>query len=170
MGVLHCQSSTPVFYRQSPVLYRQSPVLYRQSPVLYSQSPVSATMTPVLVLLLTILSLSQGQEDPMDDLPDVDPIDDLPDDLPEDLPDDLPEDEPDVEELEMEAFDVCQNDEEEGLTWDEVKACEEMYGPMLIDQGITLPTEEDFHASDLNKDGILLFQEWEDWVEMVNGE
>merc|ERR1712080_574274 len=129
MGVLHCQSSTPVFYRQSPVLY--------------SQSPVSATMTPVLVLLLTILSLSQGQEDPMDDLPDGDPIDDL--------PDDLPEDEPDVEELEMEAFDVCQNDEEEGLTWDEVNACEEMYGPMLTDQGITLPTEEDFHASDLNK-------------------
>merc|ERR1712243_513503 len=100
-----------------------------QTPVLYIQSPVGTRMTPVLVLLLTVLSLSHG--DPMDDL-----MDDLMDDPEDDATDDLP----DIEELEMQAFEQCESDGEEGLTWDEVEACEAMFGPMLTDQGIDLPT------------------------------
>merc|ERR1711872_467730 len=120
-----------------------------QTPVLYIQSTVATRMTPVLVLLLSVLSLSHGhtiQNDPMDD-----PEDDLPDD---------------IEELEMQAFEQCESDGEEGLTWDEVEECEALFGPMLTDQGIDLPTEEDFQASDLNKDGILLYREWIEWVDM----
>merc|ERR1712240_869595 len=113
-------------------------------------------MTPVLVLLLAVLSLSQGhtiQSDPIGD-PVNDPMDDPMDDL------------ADIEELEMQAFEQCESDGEEGLTWDEVEECEALFGPMLTDQGIDLPTEEDFQASDLNKDGILLYKEWMEWVDM----
>merc|ERR1712126_331403 len=127
-----------------------------QTPVLYIQSPVGTRMTPVLVLLLTVLSLSHGhtiQSDPIGD-PVNDPMDDPVDDL------------ADIEELEMQAFEQCESDGEEGLTWDEVEECEAMFGPMLTDQGIDLPTEEDFQASDLNKDGILLYREWQEWVDM----
>merc|ERR1712098_122927 len=138
-------------------------------------------MTPVSLLLLTLLSLSQGHQethfdslsdpigDPADDPADDsmnDPLDDSMDD-PMDDPEDNPGDDlPDVEELEMQAFEQCESDGEEGLTWDEVEACEAIFGPMLNDQGIVLPSEEDFQASDLNKDGILLFKEWKEWVDM----
>merc|ERR1712126_504483 len=131
-----------------------------QTPVL--KSPVGTRMTPVLVLLLTVLSLSHGHtiqsdpigdpvNDPMDDSVE-DPVNDLMDDLMDDPEDDATDDFPDIEELEMQAFEQCESDGEEGLTWDEVEACEAMFGPMLTDQGIVLPTEEDFQASDLNKD------------------
>merc|ERR1712112_300919 len=146
-----------------------------QTPVLYIQSPVGTRMTPVLVLLLTVLSLSHGDpisdpvNDPMDDSvedPVNDPMDDIMDDLMDDPEDDATDDLPDIEELEMQAFEQCESDGEEGLTWDEVEECEAMFGPMLTDQGIDLPTEEDFQASDLNKDGILLYKEWMEWVDM----
>merc|ERR1712112_420412 len=151
-----------------------------QTPVLYIQSPVGTRMTPVLVLLLAVLSLSQGHtiqgdpigdpvNDPMNDSvedPVNDPMDDLMDDLMDDPEDDATDDLPDIEELEMQAFEQCESDGEEGLTWDEVEACEAMFGPMLTDQGIDLPTEEDFQASDLNKDGILLYKEWKEWLDM----
>merc|ERR1711955_55221 len=129
-------------------IYQTSPLksIY-QPPVFYKESPVAPRMTPVLVLLLTVLSLSQG--DPIGD-PVNDPIGD-----PEDNPgNDLP----DVEELEMQDFEQCESDGKEGLTWDEVDACEAMFEPML--------TEEDFQASDVNKDGILLYKEWKDWLDM----
>merc|ERR1712243_417113 len=155
-------------------IYQTSPLqsIY-QTPVL--KSPVG-TMTPVLVLLLTVLSLSQGHtiqsdpigdpvNDPMDD-PVNDPMDDLMDDPMDDTEDDATDDLPDIEELEMQSFEQCENDGEEGLTWDEVEACEAMFGPMLTDQGIDIPTEEDFQASDLNKDGILLYKEWKEWLDM----
>merc|ERR1712126_483313 len=151
-----------------------------QTPVLYIQSPVAFRMTPVLVLLLAVLSLSHGHtiqsdpigdpvNDPMDDSvedPVNDPMDDLMDDLMDDPEDDATDDFPDIEELEMQAFEQCESDGEEGLTWDEVEECEEIFGPMLTDQGIVLPTEEDFQASDLNKDGILLYKEWKEWLDM----
>merc|ERR1712126_252525 len=104
-----------------------------QTPVLYIQSPVAFRMTPVLVLLLAVLSLSHGhtiQSDPIGD-PVNDPMDDPKDDLSDD-----------IEELEMQAFEQCESDGEEGLTWDEVEECEALFGPMLTDQGIDLPTEE----------------------------
>merc|ERR1712243_333379 len=155
-------------------IYQTSPLqsIY-QTPVL--KSPVG-TMTPVLVLLLTVLSLSQGHtiqsdpigdpvNDPMDD-PVDDPVNDPMDDPMDDTEDDATDDLPDIEELEMQAFEQCESDGEEGLTWDEVEACEAMFGPMLADQSIDLPTEEDFQASDLNKDGILLYKEWKEWLDM----
>merc|ERR1719481_916936 len=112
-------------------------------------------------------------DDPMDDAMDDPTYDSMDDPMgyPEDNPgDDLPE----FEDLEMQAFEQCESDGEEGLTWDEVEACEAIFGPMLTDQGIVLPTEEDFQASDLNKDGILLLREWKEWADMdmamVDGE
>merc|ERR1712133_305547 len=144
---------------------------FYQPPVFYKESPIATRMTPVLVLLLTVLSLSQGDpigdpvNDPMDD-PVDDPMDDSMDDPMGDPEENPGDDLPDVEELEMQAFEQCESDGEEGLTWDEVEACEAMFGPMLTDQGIDLPTEEDFEASDLNKDGILLLREWKEWLDM----
>merc|ERR1711955_200168 len=145
-------------------IYQTSPLksIY-QPPVFYKESPVGTRMTPVLVLLLAVLSLSQG--DPIGD-PVNDPMDDPVEDLVNDPMDDLMNDLADIEELEMQAFEQCESDGEEGLTWDEVEECEAMFGPMLTDQGIDLPTEEDFQASDLNKDGILLYREWQEWVDM----
>merc|ERR1712126_425019 len=134
-----------------------------QPSVLYKQSPVGARMTPLIVLLLVVLSLSQG--DPIGD-PVKDPMEDLSDDTMDDPmsdpmgdPEDNPgNDLPDVEELEMQDFEQCESDGKEGLTWNEVDACEARFGPML--------TEEDFKASDVNKDGILLYKEWKDWLDM----
>merc|ERR1712126_725268 len=146
-----------------------------QPSVLYKQSPVGARMTPLIVLLLAVLSLSQGDpigdpvKDPMEDLLD-DTIDDPTNDSMDDSMDDPmsdpmgdPEDNPgndlpDVEELEMQDFEQCESDGKEGLTWNEVDACEATFGLML--------TEEDFQASDVNKDGILLYKEWKDWLDM----
>merc|ERR1712243_21263 len=146
-----------------------------QSAVLYIQSPVGTRMTPLIVLLLAVLSLSQGDpigdpvKDPMEDLSDDtmdDPTNDSMDDSMDDPmsdpmgdPEDNPgNDLPDVEELEMQDFEQCESDGKEGLTWNEVDACEARFGPML--------TEEDFKASDVNKDGILLYKEWKDWLDM----
>merc|ERR1712240_822178 len=134
-----------------------------QPPVFYKESPVATRMTTVLVLLLTVLGLSQGDpigdpvKDPMEDLSD-DTIDDPMSDPMGDPEDNPGNDLPDVEELEMQDFEQCESDGKEGLTWDEVDACEAMFGPML--------TEEDFQASDVNKDGILLYKEWKDWLDM----
>merc|ERR1712243_322818 len=124
-------------------------VLYNQStlPVNQIQSPVPIRIKPILVLLPTVLSLSHG-----------DPIGNPGNDAEDDFSD--------IEELEMLAFEQCESDGEEGLTWNEVEECEEIFGPMLTDQGIVLPTEEDFEASDLNKDGILLLREWKEWADM----
>merc|ERR1711962_526584 len=150
--------------------------IYQTSPLqsIYpTNQPIPTRMKPILVLILSVLSLSHGDpignpvNDPVDDAvndplddpandPMNDPMDDTMDDPMGDPEDNLGDDIPDVEELEMQAFEQCESDGEEGLTWDEVEACEAIFGPMLTDQGIVLPTEEDFQASDLNKDGILL--------------
>merc|ERR1712215_375902 len=156
--------------------------IYQTSPLqsIYpTRKPVPTRMKPILVLLLSVLSLSLGDpignpvndpvDDPMDDPMDdtmEDPMDDTMDDPMGDPEDNIGDDLPDVEELEMQAFEQCESDGEDGLTWDEVEACEAIFGPMLTDQGIVLPTEEDFQASDLNKDGILLLKEWKEWVDM----
>eukprot|EP00091_Calanus_sinicus_P013534 TRINITY_DN3001_c0_g1_i1.p1 TRINITY_DN3001_c0_g1~~TRINITY_DN3001_c0_g1_i1.p1 ORF type:complete len:114 (-),score=50.59 TRINITY_DN3001_c0_g1_i1:101-442(-) len=52
-----------------------------------------------------------------------------------------------------------------GLTWDEVEKCEAKFADLLANQNIPIPSKEDFDAADLNEDGTLMFEEWEEWVE-----
>merc|ERR1711936_1366669 len=65
----------------------------------------------------------------------------------------------DIEFLEKKSFDVCDIDEDGGLSWDEVEICEENYKDFLkIDH---LPTKEDFDHFDADSNGVLFFDEWE---------
>merc|ERR1712115_72685 len=114
-------------------------------PVLFRQSSVATRMKPVLALLFTVLSLSLAGGPASDE---------------------LPADLPDVVKYEMQAFEQCETDGVDGLSWDEVEACEDMFGDQLEELGIALPSEDDFNASDLNGDGTLLFEEWEEWANL----
>merc|ERR1712212_144098 len=72
-----------------------------------------------------------------------------------------------TEELKAEellAFSFCDQDGEAGLTWEEVENCEKEFAVVLAAQNIPVPTKRDFNSADLNGDGILFFQEWEEWV------
>merc|ERR1711936_1265155 len=69
-----------------------------------------------------------------------------------------------IEEMEHKAFAICDYDRMVGLTWKEVEKCEERFAAELSDQNITIPTKEDFENADLNQDGTLLFEEWEEFV------
>merc|ERR1712243_303019 len=69
------------------------------SPVLFRQSPLPSRMKLVLALLLTVLGVSLAEEEP-------------------------PADIPEVVEWEMKAFEQCDTDGDDGLSWDEVEACE----------------------------------------------
>ena len=59
--------------------------------------------------------------------------------------------------LTLEAFKVCNLDENGGLTWDEVQKCEDEFCEMLT---ITCPTKTDFESFDANGDGILTIEEY----------
>ena len=50
----------------------------------------------------------------------------------------------------------------------EVKTCEERFANVLAAKDIAVPTEDDFKAADLNGDGVLMFKEWEQWIEEKN--
>eukprot|EP00092_Neocalanus_flemingeri_P038557 GFUD01041985.1.p2 GENE.GFUD01041985.1~~GFUD01041985.1.p2 ORF type:complete len:105 (-),score=40.48 GFUD01041985.1:103-417(-) len=63
------------------------------------------------------------------------------------------------------AFFLCDSDRMVGLTWKEVKQCEERFAAVLSAQNIPTPSEEDFEAADLNGDGTLLKEEWKQWAE-----
>ena len=65
------------------------------------------------------------------------------------------------------AFMVCDSDRMMGLTWEEVKSCEERIAALLDAQNIPIPSKADFESADLNGDGTLLFDEWQQWVEGV---
>ena len=65
------------------------------------------------------------------------------------------------------AFKLCEFDMMVGLKWDEVEACEVRYADVLAAENIPLPSEADFESADFNGDGTLLFEEWEEWVNMV---
>merc|ERR1719244_2217778 len=72
-----------------------------------------------------------------------------------------------TEELKAEellAFSFCNHDGEPGLTWEEVENCEKKFAEVLAAQNIDVPTVDDFKSADLNSDGKLFFQEWEEWV------
>merc|ERR1712126_205094 len=73
------------------------------------------------------------------------------------IPEDLMEDE-------RKAFAMCDMDKMVGLTWREVENCEERFGDLLLEKGIPLPSKEDFDNADLNGDGTLLFEEWEESI------
>jgi len=64
----------------------------------------------------------------------------------------------DYEFIEKKAFELCDEDGDTGLSWEEVEVCEETYGPFInLDP---LPTRDDFDNFDLDKNGILFFEEW----------
>eukprot|EP00092_Neocalanus_flemingeri_P026383 GFUD01028600.1.p1 GENE.GFUD01028600.1~~GFUD01028600.1.p1 ORF type:complete len:140 (-),score=14.25 GFUD01028600.1:97-489(-) len=58
------------------------------------------------------------------------------------------------------AFNECNSDSVDGLTWVEVEHCEETYA----DLNITLPSREQFKNADLSRDGILVIAEGEEWI------
>eukprot|EP00092_Neocalanus_flemingeri_P099357 GFUD01126748.1.p1 GENE.GFUD01126748.1~~GFUD01126748.1.p1 ORF type:complete len:139 (+),score=24.09 GFUD01126748.1:28-417(+) len=60
------------------------------------------------------------------------------------------------------AFNECNSDSVDGLTWVEVEHCEETYADLLAEMNITLPSKEHFKDSDLNRDGILVVAEVEE--------
>merc|ERR1712080_254740 len=74
---------------------------------------------------------------------------------------------PEVVDWEMQAFEECESDGEEGLTWNEVEACEDKFGTLLAEKGIGLPSQTDFEAADLNNDGNLMFEEWMEWANLA---
>merc|ERR1712215_271728 len=69
-----------------------------------------------------------------------------------------------IVEIEQSAFAMCDFDRMVGLTWREVERCEERFANQLSDEDITIPTKEDFDNADLNNDGTLLYEEWEEFV------
>merc|ERR1712126_453018 len=69
-------------------------------------------------------------------------------------------------ETERQAFAMCDSDKMVGLTWQEVEKCEERFADLLEEQGIDVPSEEDFKAADLDGDGTLLFEEWMEWLQI----
>merc|ERR1712051_416936 len=65
--------------------------------------------------------------------------------------------------LEKAAFVLCDRDKMIGLTWLEVEKCEERFADTLAMENIKVPSKEDFDSADLNKDGTLTMEEWEQW-------
>merc|ERR1711915_35351 len=69
-------------------------------------------------------------------------------------------------ETERMAFSLCDSDRMVGLTWREVAKCEERFAELIKEQGVEIPSKEDFDAADLNGDGTLMFDEWKQWVKL----
>merc|ERR1712080_585474 len=64
-----------------------------------------------------------------------------------------------IELLEKKSFEICDENEDGGLSWAEVETCEETYGLFVnLDR---LPNKEDFDYFDSDQNGILYFEEWE---------
>ena len=59
---------------------------------------------------------------------------------------------------------MCESDSAKGLTWAEVKSCEDGFADAAVAHNFYLPTKDDFDSADLNGDGTLLFEEWEEAV------
>merc|ERR1711894_353107 len=65
----------------------------------------------------------------------------------------------DASTVETLAYDVCNTDGEEGLSWAEVEDCEELYCHLLPE--ISCPTKEEFEFFDMDGNGILTWSEWQ---------
>ena len=65
--------------------------------------------------------------------------------------------------VEQLAFRQCDTDGNHCLSWEEVDKCEETFGPMLIQQGLELPSQDDFNAIDAvcSHDNCMTYLEWE---------
>ena len=61
------------------------------------------------------------------------------------------------------AFNLCESEPTngEGLTWKEVEDCEEKFKKVAEKNNIYLPSKQDFDDSDMDKDGVLMFPEWD---------
>ena len=66
--------------------------------------------------------------------------------------------------MEEMAIMVCDADSDGCLTWDETKDCEEKYSKFFEQEGIPVPTEEDFKAFDEDGNGCLTIDDWEKHV------
>merc|ERR1712021_308339 len=60
--------------------------------------------------------------------------------------------------IETFAYEICNRDGVDGLSWTEVEQCEELYCDDLPE--ITCPKKEDFEFFDMDGDGILTWSEW----------
>merc|ERR1712203_128195 len=60
--------------------------------------------------------------------------------------------------IETFAYEICNTDGVDGLSWTEVEQCEELYCDDLPE--ITCPTKDDFEFFDMDGDGILTWSEW----------
>merc|ERR1711881_106574 len=59
--------------------------------------------------------------------------------------------------LAKQAFSTCDTDGTEGLTWDEIDACEDRFCGLLT---IDCPTQDEFDTFDLDNDGNLTWDEY----------
>merc|ERR1712212_801595 len=66
-----------------------------------------------------------------------------------------------LEAFEQLSFTLCNKDGNDGLTWDEIKACKGKYcGNKKLVERKDCPKKSAFNSFDTNKDGILLYSEW----------
>ena len=63
-----------------------------------------------------------------------------------------------INEIARKAFLICDTEDPQGLTWDEVEDCEDKFCGVLA---LQCPTEADFEMSDLNGDGVLTWTEYQ---------
>jgi len=71
----------------------------------------------------------------------------------------------DLKPAETMAFHNCESYRgKEGLTWNDVEACEERFQDEASERGLYLPTYQDFMAADQDYDGMITFEEWKQWV------
>ena len=84
-----------------------------------------------------------------------------------------------IDTIEKESFKVCDNDDDQSLTWEEVDSCvvrydvrklieifilrndvdfQQTFGHFFKD--LSLPTQDDFNEFDINQDGKLTYAEW----------
>eukprot|EP00091_Calanus_sinicus_P004948 TRINITY_DN15306_c0_g1_i2.p3 TRINITY_DN15306_c0_g1~~TRINITY_DN15306_c0_g1_i2.p3 ORF type:complete len:103 (-),score=39.06 TRINITY_DN15306_c0_g1_i2:73-381(-) len=64
-----------------------------------------------------------------------------------------------LSEIEKAAFTVCESDGADGLTWAEVEECEAQFADSAP---VPLPTLADFNMFDLNNDGVIFLEEWQE--------
>merc|ERR1719233_1983815 len=63
------------------------------------------------------------------------------------------------------AYNTCKSYRgKSGLTWKDVEICEKKFEIQAIDEGVYVPTYQDFLAADQNEDGLVTYEEWMIWV------